>query len=205
MKIIPFFIVLTLGCNVALYAEVVVNEVDMPASIVTSATSTEATTEAIASEVIWYDAAWHYVNNIYQKGNWEVIVPISTYHMRNSYSSEQIESYEESPPGFGLGKGRINSSGNYEGLYAMGYQDSHHFPSWQVGYVWQALWRPINENFRVGLGYTAFILAREDIGHYTPFPAASPMTSIAYKNLTIDVTFIPFSNVFFSNIKWAFK
>jgi hypothetical protein len=201
MKRIPLFILLALACNGVAYAEVTGGEVEMPASTVTSVASIEAE----EPEVSWYDAAWRHVDDTYQQGNWEVIVPISTYHMRNSYTSEQIDSYEETPPGFGLGKGRINNSGNYEGLYAMGYQDSHHYPSWQVGYVWQALWRPTNEDFRVGVGYTAFILAREDIAHYTPFPALSPMASMAYKNLTLDVTFVPFSNVFFSNLKWAFK
>ncbi|MBY0345861.1 MAG: hypothetical protein K2P98_03220 [Neisseriaceae bacterium] len=199
MKVIPLFMLLVLGTNRVLYAEEMVGEAEMPVPTISTNTSLEST------EISWYDVAWRHVTDTYQQGNWEVIVPFSTYHMRNAYTPEQIAGYEESPPGFGLGKGQINSSGNYEGLYAMGYQDSHHYPSWQVGYVWQAIWPVINEEFRVGVGYTAFILAREDIAHYRPFPAAAPMASIAYKNLAVDLTFIPFSNVFFSNIKLAIK
>ena len=87
MKLIPVLIALAFGGNSVLYAEITVGEAEMPAPIVTSVASIE-TEEPEVAEVSWYDAAWRHVDDTYQQGSWEVIVPISTYHMRNSYTSE---------------------------------------------------------------------------------------------------------------------
>jgi palmitoyl transferase len=89
----------------------------------------------------------------------------------------------------------------------MGFQDSHFKPQWMTGYVWRAVWRPA-EDMRLGLGWTAFVMARADIGHYTPFPGILPTASIGYKKLSLETTYVPGArgagNVLFFWGKWHF-
>ena len=67
--------------------------------------------------------------NAYDNGAWEFYLPFKTYHSRSSYSAEQIADYQENPLGFGVGKGLYNEHGNWEGVFAMAFQDSHFKPS----------------------------------------------------------------------------
>ncbi|HJW01778.1 MAG TPA: lipid IV(A) palmitoyltransferase PagP [Azospira sp.] len=163
---------------------------------------------AVAGEAdSWLERAWSPVAEAYQKGNTEIYLPFRTYHLRSAYSREKIDSYQEHPPGFGLGRGFYNENGNYQGVYAMGFQDSHFRPQWMAGYVWRAIWRPANE-VKLGLGATAFLMARTDFGHYTPFPGVLPTASVSYKKLSLETTFIPgargYGNVLFFWGKWEF-
>jgi len=151
--------------------------------------------------------AWKPVAETYEQGQNELYLPFRTYHLRSAYPREKIDSYQEHPPGLGFGRGRYDEKGNYEGVYAMGFQDSHFKPQWMAGYVWRAIWRPA-EDMRLGLGWTAFVMAREDIGHYTPFPGILPTASIGYKKLSLETTYVPGArgagNVLFFWGKWHF-
>ena len=148
---------------------------------------------------------WAPVANAYDHGQWEFYLPLRTHHLRSKYSQEQIDSYQETPYGFGVGRGLYNERGNWEGVFAMGFQDSHFKPSYTAGYSWKAIWRPF-EDTRVGLGYMAGLMTREDIANYFPFPIVVPVASLAYKNLSLETTFIPGAagagNIFFIWAKW---
>ncbi len=153
----------------------------------------------------WLQRLWDPVADAYTDGALEVLLPLHTHHLRSAYSAEQIAHYQEKPWGLGIGSGLYNENGNYQSVYAMGFQDSHFKPQWQAGYTWKAIWRPA-EDFRLGLGYTAFLMARADIAHFIPFPGIVPVASLAYKNLNIESTYIPggagAGNVVFVWAKW---
>lgn len=151
----------------------------------------------------WFARAWSPVQNSWDKGNTELYLPLATYHVRSNYTPEQIASYEERPPGFGIGRGYYNERGNYEGIYFLGFQDSHHKPEYHLGYAWKAIWRP-SDDVRLGLGLTGFIFTREDILHYKPLPGILPLASVSYKNFSLEGTYVPGSQVFFLYAKWEF-
>ncbi|WP_298313146.1 lipid IV(A) palmitoyltransferase PagP, partial [Propionivibrio sp.] len=153
----------------------------------------------------WYQRVWHPIANAYNNGAFEFYLPLETYHLRSKYSAEKIATFQEKPFGFGVGRGGYNEHGNWEGVYAMGFQDSHFKPSYIAGYGWKAIWHPA-EDVRLGLGYTAALMTRADIANYIPFPVVLPMASLAYKNLSLETVFVPGAagagNIFFIWAKW---
>ena len=153
----------------------------------------------------WWEYVWDPITNVYDNGSLELYLPFETYHSRDTYSQEQIDSYQEKPFGFGIGRGLYNEKGNWEGLFAMGFQDSHFKPSYTAGYQWKSIWRPA-EDVRLGLGYLAGLMSREDIANYIPFPVVLPVASVAFRNFSIEGTYIPpvgdKGNVVFLWAKW---
>ena len=128
--------------------------------------------------------------------------------MPYAYTPALLRSYNDFPYGLGIGKGRYNKSGNWEGMFVLEFADSHSKPEYEGGYAWIATWHPFANNFRAGAGVAGFITARSDIYHYMPFPGGLPLGSIGYKNLDIQTTFMPGGkndgNVLFSWIKLSF-
>lgn len=147
------------------------------------------------------------VSQTWNDGSSELYVPVKTYHMRWAYSREKIDSFQEQPWGLGYGRGRYDDKGNWHGLYAMEFQDSHYKPEWMAGYGWKAMWGS-QKDWNAGLGYTVFITARSDIASYTPFPAVLPLASVGYKKLSLEGTYVPgghgYGNVIFIWTKWSF-
>jgi len=154
-----------------------------------------------------WDAVAGEVSDIWTQGASEIYLPFKTHHMRWAYSREKIDGYQESPPGLGYGLGRFDAKGNWSGLYAMGFQDSHYRPQWMAGYAWKAIWGE-RSGLHAGLGYTAFLTARSDIGRYTPLPAVLPIASLGYQKFTLEAAYVPGGkgngNVLFFWGKWSF-
>jgi len=148
------------------------------------------------------------LKDIAVKGGWELYVPVYTYHMPYAYTETLLRSYNDNPYGAGIGRGRYNERGNWEGLYVMEFADSHGKPEYEGGYAWLATWHPWRNDFRTGAGYTAFITARSDYSGYTPFPGVLPVGSIGYKNVDVQSTFVPGfknnGNVLFTWVKFSF-
>ncbi len=161
----------------------------------------------------WYSNAWNtagqHLSDIWTKGDVELYVPFWSYHLPYAYSPEKRASYTEYPAGGGLGKGWYNTSGNWEGVYVMGFQDSHAQPMYMAGYGWVPTWNPINEKTRVGVGATVFLFMRSDINGYAPTPGILPMASVGYGPLDVQVAYIPGGegngNVLFWWAKYSFK
>ena len=153
----------------------------------------------------WYERLWAPIPNAYDVGSYEFYLPFKTYHLRSAYSEDKIATYQEKPKGFGVGRGFYNERGNWEGVYAMAFQDSHFKPMYMAGYGWQAIWRPA-EDTRIGLGYVGGLMSRSDIWGYAPFPIVLPAASIAYKNFSLNGAFVPggggWGNVAFFWAKW---
>jgi hypothetical protein len=124
-------------------------------------TAAQASNEAsTASSTPWYSTAWQHAKDTWREGDVEAYVPFWSYHLPFAYSAEKRAEYVEYPAGFGLGKGRYNKSGNWEGMYAMGFRDSHGEPSFMVGYAWVPTWNIGKSEVKAGVGLTGFLMSR---------------------------------------------
>ncbi len=161
----------------------------------------------------WYASAWdtagQHLSDLWTKGDVELYVPFWSYHLPFAYSPEKRASYTEYPAGGGLGKGWYNASGNWEGVYVMGFQDSHAQPMYMAGYGWVPTWNPINEQSRIGIGATVFLFMRSDINGYAPTPGILPMVTAGYGPIDVQMAYIPGGegngNVLFWWAKYSFK
>jgi len=151
------------------------------------------------------DTAANEVATVAHQGTAEFYLPLHTYHMRWAYTREKIDSFQENPYGLGYGRGYFDAKGNWHGLYVMGFQDSHYKPEWLAGYGWKTYWHP-TDNLKLGLGYTAGITTRSDIGHYSPVPLILPIGSIEYRTTALETAYVPGSqgngNILFFWLKW---
>jgi palmitoyl transferase len=153
----------------------------------------------------WGERIGQHFATLVAEGDNEIYLPFRTQHLRFAYTREKIAGYEETPLGMGIGRGRENSAGNWEGLFAMGFKDSHSRPQWLGGYGWKKLWQAPS-GIRLGLGYTAFLTTRSDIGNYKPLPGILPLGSIGYRQIDIEATYVPggdgYGNILFFWAKW---
>ncbi|HGM5490031.1 TPA: lipid IV(A) palmitoyltransferase PagP [Serratia fonticola] len=149
-------------------------------------------------EQTWEDPQYH-----------DLYLPFISWHARFMYDKEKTDNYNEMPWGGGFGVSRYNEVGDWSALYAMMFKDSHN--EWQpiIGYGWEKGWYlDQNQDFRLGLGVTAGITAREDFGNYIPLPIVLPLFSAGYKQATVQFTYIPGTynngNVLFAWLRFAF-
>ena len=105
----------------------------MAAGRVSGTTKSVAFRKSADADKSWYQRLWSPIANAFDKGDWEFYLPSRTHHLRSYYTAEKIATYQETPYGFGLGTGLYNEHGNWEGVYAMAFQDSHFKPMyWPV-------------------------------------------------------------------------
>ena len=157
------------------------------------------------------NSTWSYVKDTlsqtWESKDYELYIPINTWHNRNYYSSEKIDQYNEHPWGVGVGKYRFDNDGDWHGLYIMAFSDSHKDIQPIAGYGFQKMWHP-NEDFRLGAGYTLGLTLREDYD-YLPIPIIAPLASIEYKQLALQSTYIPGGNgngnILFTWLRWQLK
>ena len=153
----------------------------------------------------FFARAWNEVTHTWDVGTNEYYATFHTWHLPWAYSEEKNKEYQNSPPGFGFGRGYFDDKGNWHGVYALGFQDSHFKPEWNVGYGWKTYWNPVGD-MKVGLGYTAGLTARTDFGHYAPVPMLLPIASIDYGKVSVEGAYVPgskgFGNVILFWAKW---
>ena len=151
------------------------------------------------------DTAVNEVTTVARQGTAEFYLPLHTHHMRWAYTKEKIDSYQETPYGLGYGRGYLDTKGNWRGLYLMGFQDSHYKPQWLAGYGWKTYWH-LSDALKLGLGYTAGMTTRSDIGHYFPMPLVLPIGSVEYRATALEATYVPGGqgngNILFFWLKW---
>ncbi len=142
------------------------------------------------------------------QGDNELYVSGYAWHNRYYYDRERAREYNEAAWGGGLGKSFYDENGNWHGLYAIGFLDSHKNVEPTAGYAFLKMLH-MTENARIGLGYTVLVTQRPDIFHGIPFPGALPWMSISYRRYSISGTYIPGSknvgNVLFVLAKWVFS
>ncbi len=112
------------------------------------------------------------------------------WHNRWTYTREKAKTFREIAWGGGVGKGLYDEDGDWHGLYAMAFLDSH--SDWQpiAGYAFQKIGR-IGQHGRIGAGYTAFMTSRSDMFGRIPFPGALPLVSVGYRQADLYATYIP--------------
>ncbi len=144
------------------------------------------------------------LTDTWQSPNSELYIPINTWHNRHYYSVEKINSFNERPWGLGLGKYRYDEDGDWHGLYAMAFLDSHSDIEPIAGYGFQKVWRA-SDNVRLGIGYTAGVTLRASTD-YIPIPVLAPLLSIKYKQVALQSTYIlggnGYGNILFSWLRW---
>jgi hypothetical protein len=150
---------------------------------------------------------WDNATQAYDTGTSELLIPTYTWHLPFAYTREKIKEYQNYPYGLGYGRGRFDDKGDYHGVFAMGFQDSHFLPEWMVGYVWKTYWM-LGSETKGGLGYVTGLTARSDYGHYMPVPFILPAASIEYRRLSLEAAYVPGGkgngNVVFFTTKWRF-
>jgi palmitoyl transferase len=163
--------------------------------------------EDLAGSSIW-SRAQDSLSQTWQSENYELYIPVDTWHNRSYYTKEQIDSFNEQPWGLGVGKYRFDDDGNWNGLYAMAFIDSHNDIEPVAGYGFQKIWHP-TVNFRLGAGYTAGFTMREST-NYIPFPIILPLLSAGYKQLDMQTTYVPGvgkgnGNILFTWLRWQIE
>lgn len=123
-------------------------------------------------------------------GGDDVYLPFYAYHLPFAYTQEKRDSFNEDALGLGYGRSRYDDKGNWHGLYAMGFRDSHGKFEPFGGYGYQWMWGE-REGLHAGIGYTVFVTARSDYGHYTPFPGVLPIASVNYRRAALNMAYVP--------------
>lgn len=153
----------------------------------------------------WVDRVRNELGETWRFGTTEYYATFHTTHLPWAYTEDQNKQYQNWPPGLGIGRGRYDEKGNWHGLYAMGFQDSHFKPEWVVGYGWKTYWQAPGD-LKLGLGYTAGLTTRTDIGHYTPVPLILPVVSAEYGKFAVEGVYVPGGkgngNVMLFWLKW---
>lgn len=147
---------------------------------------------------------WH---QIWQQGHTELYMTGYAWHNRYTYAPEKIHRYNELAWGGGLGKGFYDEDGDWHGLSAFAFLDSHKNIEPVAGYGFIKI-KQLNERIRLGAGYSLLVTARKDIFNGIPFPGALPWLTFTYCQATLAATYIPGAagagNVLFIIAKWTF-
>ena len=148
---------------------------------------------ACGSSPAWFKSACLRLHQVWSEGDNELYVPSYAWHNRYLYPKEKIPQYNELPWGGGLGKSFYDEKGDWHGLYAFAFLDSHKNVEPIIGYAFLKVLH-LNENTRVGAGHGLLVTARPDIFHNIPFPGALPWVSFNYRRLSLSATYIPGSH-----------
>ncbi|MGE8451717.1 MAG: lipid IV(A) palmitoyltransferase PagP [Pseudomonadales bacterium] len=155
----------------------------------------------------WARSACNRLDQIWTEGGNDLYISGYTWHNRATYSKEQINGFNELAWGGGYGRSIYDEDGDWQGLYAMAFLDSHSKVQPAAGYGFLKIGQ-VSENFRLGAGYTVFLTARQDIMGYVPFPGILPLVSASYRGAMLYATYIPGSsgtgNVLFIFGRWRF-
>ncbi|MGN1079720.1 MAG: lipid IV(A) palmitoyltransferase PagP [Alphaproteobacteria bacterium] len=130
------------------------------------------------------------IRKIYLSKDWDIYLPVNTWHNREMYDKKKTDSYNEKPWGIGVGK-HIYEDDILRGLYFMVFSDSHSKAEPIAGYLrqWNYYFDRDN-NFSVGAGYTLGITLRDDY-NYLPIPVILPIFGFQYKKVSVQATYIP--------------
>ncbi len=139
----------------------------------------------------WGQAAVQSLQQTYDQGSPEVLIPGYSWHDPHTYTAAKRAQLNDYAIGLGWGHMRVDSQGNTDQVYALIFSDSHHDAEPVVGYAKQWIWRPFTPNLRLGLGYTLGVTSRADVMKNVPFPIVLPLLSIGYRRLTLYSVLIP--------------
>ena len=124
------------------------------------------------------------------EGNNELYFTGYAWHNRFQYPKEKHGTYNEAAWGGGAGRGFYDELGNWHGLYAFAFLESHSKVEPIAGYAFLKNLH-VNEYSSLGIGFTIFLTARPDIFNGVPFPGALPWAGLTHKRFTFLATYIP--------------
>jgi palmitoyl transferase len=155
----------------------------------------------------WFKPVCEHLNHIWNDGHIDLYGTGYAWHNRYRYAPEKIEIYNEAALGGGLGKSYYTENGNWGGLYAFAFLDSHSEVEPIAGYGFLKRIGLYKDTY-FGLGYTVFLTSRTDILNRAPFPGALPLVALSYKQLSLFATYVPGAfgagNILFCFAKWMF-
>lgn len=163
--------------------------------------------ETCPHAVSWFKPLCQRLDQLWNEGNAELYLSGYAWHNRAVYSSEKIRSYNEKAWGGGLGKALFDEKGNWHGLYAFAFLDSHSRVQPVAGYAYLKV-AHLQRGLKAGIGYTALVTGRSDLNKGIPFPGVLPWASIFYQKTTLAATYIPGfnhnGNVLYLLLKYTF-
>jgi palmitoyl transferase len=138
----------------------------------------------------WWESSKATFKDIKNEGQNDLYVMGYAYHDRSTYTPEKLKDLNEGAYGIGFGRSKVNEKGNTEMLYAMAHLDSHSDVQVNAGYAWVKKFSFVG-SFKVGIGYTAFLVSRSDFAGRIPLPFALPMATIDVGNISVNAILIP--------------
>lgn len=137
-----------------------------------------------------FKSSYTLLHSVWTEGKNELYIPAYAWHNRFTYSSNRIGRYNENPWGGGLGKSYYDAKGDWHGLYAFAFLDSHKYLEPIVGYAFLKVLH-LPKDINLGGGYGLLVTQRPDINHGIPFPGALPWVSVNHKRVSLVAAYIP--------------
>ena len=162
----------------------------------------EADTLSESTQPSLWGQATNHLSNIWNDGNFQMMLPFYTWHTPWRYSAEKRKDYNNYPWGIGIGKYLEPTPDRRYGFMAITFQDSFNKPEPSIWYSWQALWRE-GKDFRPSLGFVAGITCRENY-HWIPVPGAAPTIGFDYKSISVEALYVPGFDVALTWLTWRF-
>jgi len=138
----------------------------------------------------WLNTACRRLVDTYEKGENALIVSGYAWHTPWTWTAEKRAEENELAWGGGLGRVVEHPNGDTEMVSFVVFSDSHYRPQYNLGYAWSTYWGE-RSSIQAGLGFTAVIVARNDIFNGWPFPAVLPLVSVRYRKFEVIGTYIP--------------
>jgi len=147
----------------------------------------------------WFNDRCIGAKDAWKEGDWNLIVPVYTWHAPYAYPNRDMENAY--PLGGGVGRS-VDKGRHTDMLYAMEFQDSHWKPMYVAGYSYLYNYGE-REAFHSGIGFTAFIWARSE-NSYVPLPGVAPIGSVSFSRVSIMGTYLPIIGVamFWTQVKF---
>lgn len=163
---------------------------------------------SVGEKPSWLNRTSKRLHQIWTEGDNEAYLTLYAWHNRYAYTPEKMQetTYNEKAWGGGFGKSFYDEDGDWHGLYAIAFLDSHKNVEPIVGYAFLKT-APLTANTQVGAGYSILLTMRPDIFGGFPFPGAAPWLSFTYKKATLAAAYVPggqnVGNVAFIFAKWT--
>jgi len=138
----------------------------------------------------WLNRGCRRLVDTYEKGGNVLLVSGYAWHTPWTWTAEKRAEENENAWGGGLGRMVEQPDGDTETVFFLVFSDSHRKPQYNAGYGWSTYWGE-RDSLQAGLGYTAMLVARNDIFNGWPFPAVLPLVSLRYQKVTVYGTYIP--------------
>ena len=147
-----------------------------------------------ASGWAWFGDQWEAGKALAASGQINLFLPGYTHHPPAQF--DNFERQNAYAFGAGIASYMVDDRDNERMVFALAFSDSHYNIQPMAGYAWVARW-PVIGPVKGGLGYAAFITARND-SLWLPFPAVLPILSVGTDAAGLYAVYIPTQNVTFA-------